>query len=143
MRLAVVHLVTGDHSPFWQQFLMNRWQQQLTWSLSCAALWVACEMVQARFLTGMPWNLLGVSQYRMIPVIQIASVVGVYGISFLMVWFSVSLISVGALMVLRPDRPRDWMIEIMPPLFIVMSRVGRGGVKWPCGARSWLDSAGR
>ena len=45
----------------------------------------------ARFLTGFPWNLLGSSQYRMTPLIQIASVTGIYGVSFLMVWFSLSL----------------------------------------------------
>jgi apolipoprotein N-acyltransferase len=47
--------------------------QRLGWSLACAAIWAALEMIQARFLSGFPWNLLGSSQFRMLPVVQIAS----------------------------------------------------------------------
>jgi len=53
-------------------------------------LWVAWEMGQARIISGFPWNLLGASQYRMVPLIQVASLTGVYGVSFLAVWFAVS-----------------------------------------------------
>jgi apolipoprotein N-acyltransferase len=49
------------------------------------------EIVIGRFLSGFPWDFLGVSQYELIPVIQIAEYTGVYGVSFLIVWFSVSL----------------------------------------------------
>ena len=65
------------------------WHRRVVWALGCAVIWVALEMVLARLFTGFPWNLLGVSQYRMLPIIQIASWTGVYGISFLVVWFSV------------------------------------------------------
>jgi apolipoprotein N-acyltransferase len=116
---------SGPTTP-WQQFLTNRWAKQLQWTLTCAALWVAAEMVQARFLTGFPWNLLGVSQFRMTPLIQIASFTGVYGVSFLMIWFSVALVSASAVMVFRPARPRDWMAEIMPPIFVVVILLGYG-----------------
>ena len=61
------------------------------WALLCACAWVAMEMGAARILTGFPWNLLGASQYKILPLIQIASVTGVYGISCLLVWVSVSL----------------------------------------------------
>src|SRR5215469_11698687 len=43
------------------------WFGRLLWSLSGAALWVALEMLVARIFTGFPWDLLGVSQYRMVP----------------------------------------------------------------------------
>jgi apolipoprotein N-acyltransferase len=46
-----------------------------------AALWVACEFVRARLL-GDPWGLLGYTQYRVLPLVQIAAVTGVYGVSF-------------------------------------------------------------
>jgi apolipoprotein N-acyltransferase len=61
------------------------------WSALCAAAWVAMEMGFAHVLTGFPWNLLGASQYRFLPLIQIASITGVYGVSFLVAWLSVSL----------------------------------------------------
>jgi apolipoprotein N-acyltransferase len=56
-----------------------------TWIiLGAPALWVALEYLRANFVfVAWPWNLLGHSQYRYLPVIQIADVTGVYGISFL------------------------------------------------------------
>ncbi len=71
-------------------FLAPGLQRQL-WTFNCAALWVATEMVRGRFLTGFPWNLLGISQYRMLPLVQIVSTTGVYGISFLIVWTSLAI----------------------------------------------------
>ena len=49
-------------------------------------------MLRVRFLTGFPWNPLGASQFRMLPVIQMAAWTGVYGVGFLMVWFSAALL---------------------------------------------------
>jgi apolipoprotein N-acyltransferase len=76
-------------------------------------------MVQARLFTGFPWNFLGASQYQMLPIIQIASFTGVYGISFLAAWFSVSLIGAAAVVLRRSQRPRQWMGEIVLPLLAV------------------------
>lgn len=45
--------------------------------------WVATEWVRSSFGSGFPWVLLGTSQSRVIPVVQLASVTGVYGLSFL------------------------------------------------------------
>jgi apolipoprotein N-acyltransferase len=50
---------------------------------TAAGLWVAIEYLRAKLLTGFPWSLLGYSQYRHIDLIQVADLVGVYGISFL------------------------------------------------------------
>ena len=57
-------------------------------SLFCfkaAGLWVALEFVRANVLTGFPWCLVGYSRYRDLPLIQAADLVGVYGISFVIV----------------------------------------------------------
>ena len=58
-----------------------------SWNIIAApALWVALEYARSNlFFLALPWNLLAHSQYRNLPVIQIADVTGVYGISFLMV----------------------------------------------------------
>jgi apolipoprotein N-acyltransferase len=109
-----------------EQFLTNRWTHQLGWTLSCAALWVTMEMIQTRICGGFPWNYLGVSQFRMVPLIQMTSFTGVYGLSFLMVWFSITLISAGAVIIMRPAQPRDWMLEVFPPFFILVLVVGFG-----------------
>jgi len=49
--------------------------------LATASLWVAVELVRARLL-GQPWALLGYTQHDVTPLIQMASVTGVYGVSF-------------------------------------------------------------
>ncbi len=49
------------------------------------SLWVGLEYLRGVFLTGFPWELLGYSQYRFLSLIQSADILGVYGISFLLV----------------------------------------------------------
>jgi len=50
------------------------------------ALWVALEYARASLsFLALPWNLLSHSQYRYLPLIQIADLTGTYGISFLIV----------------------------------------------------------
>jgi len=48
-------------------------------------IWVALEITRAYFLSGFPWALLGYSQYKVLPVIQIADLAGVYSVSFFIV----------------------------------------------------------
>lgn len=50
-------------------------------------IWVSFEYILTYFLTGFPWGLLGTSQYLNIYFIQLASVAGVYGLSFALVLF--------------------------------------------------------
>ncbi len=54
-------------------------------------LWVALELVRTYLLSGLPWSLLGYSQYRQLDLIQIADHLGVYGVSFLIVLTNVAL----------------------------------------------------
>jgi apolipoprotein N-acyltransferase len=92
---------------------------RLGWSLLCAVLWIALEMIRARIFSGFPWSLLGASQYQMTPLLQISSYTGVYGISFLVVWTSVSLLST-ALLALRAQPNRSMQFaEVFPPLLVV------------------------
>jgi len=49
------------------------------------ATWIGLEFVRAHLLTGFPWALLGHSQYNNLPIIQMAEITGVYGISFLII----------------------------------------------------------
>jgi apolipoprotein N-acyltransferase len=45
--------------------------------------WVALEWVRAHALGGFPWGLLGYSQYRNLPLLQTASLGGIYAVSLL------------------------------------------------------------
>lgn len=49
------------------------------------ALWTALELARTYVFSGFPWSLLGYSQYDALPVIQVADITGIYGVSFLIV----------------------------------------------------------
>ena len=99
----------------------GHWAQRNLWSLAGAAAWVALEMVRARLFGGFPWNPLGVSQYQLVPLIQIASVTGVYGVSFLVVWVSLQLFSAGRMIFRRPTPRLAWQGEIILPLLVIVA----------------------
>jgi apolipoprotein N-acyltransferase len=54
-------------------------------------LWVTLELLRTYLLSGLPWSLLGYSQYRQLDLIQVADHLGVYGVSFLIVLANVAL----------------------------------------------------
>lgn len=54
-------------------------------AIAWASAWVGLEYVRSWLLTGFPWCLLGTSQYEQLPLVQLSSVTGVYGLSFLIV----------------------------------------------------------
>ena len=97
------------------------WSRRTLWCLCCAATWVALELVQTRLFGGFPWNLLGASQHRMVPLIQIASVTGIYGVSFLVVWGSVSFLCAGALIACRPHPRSTWIGDVILPFTAVFA----------------------
>jgi apolipoprotein N-acyltransferase len=70
----------------------SRWRALL----AIPALWVGYELARARLLTGLPWELLGHSQWRHTTLIQIADLGGVYALSFL-----VAAVNVGVYLALR------------------------------------------
>jgi len=56
--------------------------------LALPIAWVGCEWLRGIVITGFPWFFLGHSQAGILPVIQIADLVGVYGISFVLAMVS-------------------------------------------------------
>lgn len=107
------------------QFIATTWRQRLRWCLVAAAAWVAWEMIQARMLGGFPWNLLSASQYRLLPLIQISAVTGAYALSFLIVWFSLSLLCAFARLAKQPNK-RAWAAEVFAPALVVALVIGWG-----------------
>ncbi|MCI0743855.1 MAG: hypothetical protein L0Y58_00465, partial [Verrucomicrobia subdivision 3 bacterium] len=108
-----------------ERFLETSWRQRFVWSVFAAVAWVAWEMTQARFLSGFPWTLLGASQYRILPLIQISSVTGVYGVSFLLVWFSAAVLCACVGLARRPGK-RTWSAEIFAPALVIVALIGWG-----------------
>ncbi|UCD84672.1 MAG: apolipoprotein N-acyltransferase [Deltaproteobacteria bacterium] len=77
--VAILALFTGTFT------LLTRWlhlRLRLPFVLTAPFLWVTLEYVRSFFLSGFPWASLGYSQYLNLPLIQIAELTGVYGISF-------------------------------------------------------------
>lgn len=109
-----------------QEFLALPLNQRALWSLMSGVVWVALEMIVARLFTGFPWNILGVSQYRILPLIQIVAFTGVYGISFLVVWFSVSLACAFLSLLTKPAQTKSWLGDLILPLVTVLVVVAYG-----------------
>lgn len=58
---------------------------------STPLLWTGFEYVRSVLLGGFPWNLIGVTQYSNLSLIQMAEWTGVYGVSALIVLFNASV----------------------------------------------------
>jgi apolipoprotein N-acyltransferase len=65
---------------------------QKPWQLIWAPFfWVSLEYARSLTQFAFPWELLGYSQYLKLPLIQMADITGVYGISWLIVLFNVAI----------------------------------------------------
>jgi apolipoprotein N-acyltransferase len=88
-------------------------------------LWVSLELIRTYVLSGLPWGLLGYSQYRQIEVIQIADHMGVYGVSFLIVLVNVTLAEFLSWLMpmLRGFRPAKlpWELVALAALLVTLS----------------------
>jgi apolipoprotein N-acyltransferase len=119
----------ADEGP-WRKaidgFAALPWFRRAMLGMSVSVLWVSLEMVQARLFTGFPWNFLGVAFWKNGPLIQIASVTGVYGVSFIVCWCSVALGGALLLVVTRPVGRFAWIAEGRLPLITLLIIVGIG-----------------
>jgi len=98
---------------------VSSWWRRTLFALFAATAWVAMEMAVARVFTGFPWNLLGASQQKLLPLNQLASFTGVYGVSFLAVWISVSLVHALDALRTSPARRHVWLKDLAWPLLVV------------------------
>lgn len=73
------------------------------------AVWVTTELGRGYLFTGFPWVLLGYSQATVLPVAQLASVFGVYGLSALVALVSTSVV----LLVFDRTRARWWTAGVV------------------------------
>ncbi len=69
-----------------------------TWMVppAAASAWVAGEFFRSSVLTGNPWVLWGYSQSGVLPIMQIADITGVYGVTWLLALVSFSLVELMA-----------------------------------------------
>ncbi len=58
------------------------------------SIWVLLEYLRSHLFTGFGWALLGYSQYLNLPIIQIAGITGVWGVSFLVMMVNALIYSI-------------------------------------------------
>jgi apolipoprotein N-acyltransferase len=102
----------GDLRTQW--LALTSWDR-LRWPILCASAWVATELTLGRLLPGFP-GFLGASQFRWLPLIQISAFTGVYGVSFLIAWGSVSGCCMALSFSAANHRPRLLWMQVLPPL---------------------------
>lgn len=71
------------------------------------AFWVTLELLRNYLLSGFPWNLLGYSQHKYLPIIQVADITGVYGVSALCVLGSAAA---AYMLALRGTKPAPYRL---------------------------------
>jgi apolipoprotein N-acyltransferase len=77
-----------EYVPFlWASLFLHRRSGRLGFLVFPAA-WTLFDFLRSQGFLGYPWGMLGTSQYALIPLIQIASVTGVWGLTFLVVLFN-------------------------------------------------------
>src|SRR5205809_1127208 len=106
--LCAAYAGLAERVPGWARGPLGAW------------LWVVSEWLRSTLGTGMPWELLGHTQFRHLAVIQIADLGGVYAVSFVMALASVScaeLLGQGR----TAARPRPWWVELALPAAVLLA----------------------
>lgn len=103
--------------------------------LTIAALWVTSEFLRAR-LMGQPWGLLGYTQHAQLPLVQIASITGVYGVSFLLALGNAAVADVVARAASSSRYGRRELVRLVGAIAAVAGcwAVGRFAMSVPAGA---------
>lgn len=106
----------GDLRSQW--VALTLWDR-LRWPIVCAAAWVVTELFLARLLPGFP-GFLAASQFRWLTLIQMSTFTGVYGVSFLIAWLSVSLFCVALYVWMDKERSRWLLVQLLAPLLALV-----------------------
>ena len=72
------------------EFALN-WKRYLVLISVSSCIWVFFEWIRFWLFSGFPWNLLGISQAYCSPILPLASLFGVLGISFLIIFLNLSV----------------------------------------------------
>ena len=82
-------------------------------------LWVAVELARTR-ISGFPWDLLGITQVDNVPLARLASITGVYGISFEIVVVNTAF---AAALIIRRNRRMPLLVAATAAAFVL--QIGR------------------
>lgn len=91
MILSLLVLYLAVYHGLFFLFIAMFTRQNIPLTLVAPFIWVVLEYTRGWFLSGFPWNSLGYSQFKMLPLIQSADIASVHGISFLIILINSSL----------------------------------------------------
>ena len=89
--LALLATYIALYTAVWTALAVQARQSPLLMPVLLPAFLAALEYMRGHLLTGFPWGFLGHSQYAFRPLIQMADMTGVYGISFVLMMINVVL----------------------------------------------------
>ena len=98
------------------------WRSGILFPVAAACIWTALEWVRSWMITGFPWGSIGYSQWNNVHGIQIASLAGVHGISFVIVLFNAGIATV----LCNRHRWRQEMPALILPLILTLFCFGYG-----------------
>jgi apolipoprotein N-acyltransferase len=91
--------------------------------IAAPAVWIVLEWSRTFFPAAFPWGFVGYSQFEVLPILQIADVAGIYGLSALIVFVNAALVE------LLRDGVRSHVKLTIALAVVVASALGYGGVR--------------
>ncbi len=105
------------------RLIISRWRLPLV--VIAPSIWAALEFIRSFFLSGFPWFFIGHTQYRYLPVIQIADITGVYGISFIIIMVNAAI----ADLITHAFARRNLLLTCILP-FVLLAAALSYGFSW-------------
>ncbi|MBR2508404.1 MAG: apolipoprotein N-acyltransferase [Lentisphaeria bacterium] len=95
-----------------------KWYKGLFFAIFCSALFIALEYIRIGMF---PWNFIGVTQYKMLYLIQIVKYTGIYGVSFMVLGVN-AVLALAIWTIENKMRSKDveWQGVIAPALFFAI-----------------------
>ena len=98
------------------------WRSGILFPVAAACIWTGLEWVRSWMITGFPWGSIGYSQWNNLIGIQVASLVSVHGISFVIVLFNAGIATV----LCNRHRWRQEIPALILPLILTLFCFGYG-----------------
>ena len=98
------------------------WKSGILYPLAAATIWVSLEWLRGWLLTGFPWGYMGYSQWNNPSGIQIASITGVYGVSFLIIFLNAGIASI----IVHRNQWKKELTTVGIPILLTIVCIGYG-----------------
>jgi len=96
--------------------------QKLAYIFLVGITWTGLEVIRGHIASGLPWASLGYTQWKILPIIQVASLTGMYGVTFLIALFN----GVVAVLIIDIRNWKESFKSAIIPLAIIIASLGYG-----------------